>query len=194
MQSVGGLLCKNGQLEMGDGSIAKTLCVKGSDAVTVNVVNKMKQCSSICRTDYPGTEAETVPVYIPAGGSEELFCPNSNDYYQWQGKGTSAQYYVNPKGVEPQDACWWGNPDTPTGNYAPLNIGLGYAGGKTWISLFQNAPTTDAKLDYSIEITSTETTETCKYSNGQYCGINGCNDSAGCTLGVTGGELTVTLS
>ena len=55
-QSVGGLECTDaGKLKMGDGSVAQTLCMKGTDAVTVKVQNKLSVSDSICRTDYPGT-------------------------------------------------------------------------------------------------------------------------------------------
>jgi hypothetical protein len=54
-QSVGGLYCnENGKLEMASGSIAKTLCVKGTDKVTIKVKNNLSVSESICRTDYPG--------------------------------------------------------------------------------------------------------------------------------------------
>jgi hypothetical protein len=53
-QSLGGLYCNNGELEMASGSIAKTLCVKGTDQVKVVVQNNLSGCASVCRTDYPG--------------------------------------------------------------------------------------------------------------------------------------------
>lgn len=54
-QSVGGLYCnEGGKLEMATGSIAKTLCVKGTDKITIKVENKLSSSQSICRTDYPG--------------------------------------------------------------------------------------------------------------------------------------------
>lgn len=54
-QSVGGLYCnKHGKLEMGDGSISKSLCGRGSTRVKVKVQSKLSKPVSICRTDYPG--------------------------------------------------------------------------------------------------------------------------------------------
>lgn len=54
-ESVGGLFCNsNGMLEMADGSLAKTLCGKGSDHVKVIVQSKLSKPVSLCRTDYPG--------------------------------------------------------------------------------------------------------------------------------------------
>lgn len=55
-QSIGGLYCNpsNSKLELASGAIAKTLCVKGTDQVTIKVRNKLSVSESICRTDYPG--------------------------------------------------------------------------------------------------------------------------------------------
>lgn len=54
-QSVGGLYCNpEGKLELADGAVAKTLCVKGTDKITVKVENRLSGVQSICRTDYPG--------------------------------------------------------------------------------------------------------------------------------------------
>ncbi|KAF2502352.1 SUN-domain-containing protein [Lophium mytilinum] len=197
LQSVGGLLCKNGELELADGAIAKTLCVKGTSKVTVKVQNKMEKCSSICKTDYPGTEGETAGVYIPSGETQELFCPDKTEYYFWDGKGTSSQYYVNPAGYEPQDACWWGAPNKPLGNNAPMNIGVGYNPGdeNAYISLFQNLPTNPVDfLDYTVEITGDNLSGKCKYSNGQYCDGDNCNTGAGCLVASRGGEVLIVLS
>lgn len=53
--TVGGLYCNNdGVLEMPDGSIAKTLCMPGTDKVTIRVQNNLTDSVSICQTDYPG--------------------------------------------------------------------------------------------------------------------------------------------
>jgi hypothetical protein len=64
-------------------------------------------------------------------------------------------------------------------------LGVGFIDGKAWISLFQNAPTTAAKLDYTVEITGDNVVGKCKYSNGQYCSgdsYSDCNSIAGCTV------------
>lgn len=54
-QSVGGLFCNNdGKLELASGAIANTLCVKGTDKVTIMVENRLSVPQSICQTDYPG--------------------------------------------------------------------------------------------------------------------------------------------
>jgi hypothetical protein len=52
--------------------------------------------------------------------------------------------------------------------------------GFTWLSIFQNKPTTDAIYEGTVEITG-DIVGTCKYENGQYCGATGCNKD-GCTV------------
>jgi len=127
------------------------------------------------------------------GSTSPLTCPDGNNYYQWEGKMTSAQYYVNPKGVPVQDACQWGSADKPWGNFAPMNLGVGYSSGAAWLSIFQNQPTTNAKLDYTVELVGDNGgfdnfVGKCKYSNGQYCSgdnyENCSSDGAGCTVSV----------
>jgi hypothetical protein len=62
-QTVGGLYCnENGMLEMADGSLAKTLCGKSSNMVTVKVQNDLDKPVSICRTDYPGPAFSLSPT------------------------------------------------------------------------------------------------------------------------------------
>jgi hypothetical protein len=51
------------------------------------------------------------------------------------------------------------------------------------LSIFQNSPTTDAKLDFTVEIKGgDDMSGTCKYSNGQYCSDTGCSPDIGCTV------------
>lgn len=53
-QSVGGLLCQNGKLQLTNPSLSKSLCMKGASQVNVQVKNTMSEVASVCRTDYPG--------------------------------------------------------------------------------------------------------------------------------------------
>jgi SUN family beta-glucosidase len=94
---------------------------------------------------------------------------------------TSAQYYVNPKGVGVSDGCKWGSPGTPWGNYAPVNLGVGTKDGATWISIMANKPTTDAILDFDIEIVGDNLGGACSYSGGVFTSLTGSN-SDGCTV------------
>lgn len=132
-----------------------------------------------------GTEAMVIPIDAQPGGSYALTCPDQNSYYQWQGKATSGQYYVNPLGVGVADGCIWSNGDKPVGNWAPINLGVGYSNGAAWLSIFQNKPTTLEKLDFNIEIIADNMSGKCKYIVGKgFCsgdGYSSCNDD-GCTV------------
>lgn len=184
-QSVGGIECKNGKLYLTNKALSDKLCIKGASNVDVQVQNKLSSRVAVCRTDYPGTESETVPLDSQPGTSTPLTCPDASNYYTWQGAHTSAQYYVNPAGVSVEDGCQWGSDANPWGNFAPMNLGVGYSNGAAWLSIFQNAPTTDAKLDFAVEIVGDGVVGTCKYSNGQYCGganYDDCSSTTGCTV------------
>ncbi|CAK4032467.1 Hypothetical predicted protein [Lecanosticta acicola] len=196
-QSVGGIQCKNGKLHLTNPDMSKSLCMKGAEEVTILVQNNLSKNVSVCRTDYPGTESETIPVSAPAGGTANLTCPSADNYYKWQGSSTSAQYYVNPAGVSVEDGCQWGSPENPWGNYAPLNLGVGYSNGAAWLSIFQNSPTTTAKLDFTVEIEGDGISGTCKYQNGQYCGganFDQCSETTGCTVSISSGTATFVFS
>ncbi|KAK5714159.1 Beta-glucosidase (SUN) [Elasticomyces elasticus] len=193
-QSVGGIVCQGGKLHKTNPDMSGSLCMPGTDKVTVLVKNNLSKNVAICRTDYPGTEAETVPLDTQPGSTSNLTCPDADNYYNWQGGHTSAQYYVNPEGVAVQDACQWGSPDNPWGNYAPLNLGVGYSNGAAWLAIFQNAPTTSAKLDFAVEITGDNIVGSCKYSNGQYCSGSSCSSTTGCTVSIASGTATFVLS
>lgn len=177
-QSVGGLQCLNGKLRLTNSGLSTKLCIPGVGGV--QATNKASGVLAICRTDYPGTESETIPVELQPGQTDQLTVPDAAAYYEWQGQSTSAQYYLNPIGVPKEKGCQWGTPGQPYGNYAPINFGVGAKDGKTWLSIFQNAPTTNAQYQGTVEIQG-NLSGTCKYSNGQYCGVTGCN-SQGCTV------------
>lgn len=196
-QSVGGILCQNGKLQLTNPGLSSTLCMTGATEVTVLVKNELSQNAAVCRTDYPGTEGETVPLDTQPGTTSNLTCPDAANYYDWKGASTSAQYYVNPEGVSVQDACQWGSSDNPWGNFAPLNLGVGYSDGAAWLSIFQNLPTTSATLDFAVEITGDGLSGTCKYSNGQYCSgddYSDCSSTTGCTVSSISVSLTTCQS
>lgn len=161
----------------------KQLCVSGSG--NVKVTNKLSKNVAICRTDYPGTESETIPLNTQPGKTYEVTCPVASDYYVWEGKSTSAQYYINPSGASVSDACVWGSAGTNLGNWAPVNMGVGTTSAGTFISLFQNAPTNpDGVLDFNIAITGGVSGK-CEYKGGKFYN-NGVVSPTGCTVGVTG--------
>ncbi|KAI9642226.1 Beta-glucosidase (SUN) [Ciborinia camelliae] len=184
-ESIGGLYCNsNGMLELSRSSV-KQLCTAGSGSVTV--VNKLESVISVCRTDYPGLEAETVPLATYPGESYELTCPDASEYYSWEGLPTSAQYYINPEGADPSEACVWGTEGGNLGNWAPVNAGVGKdASGTTWLSIIPNTPTnTYGSLNFTITIEG-DVTGKCSYSSGTYYN-NGEATSSGCTVSITSG-------
>ncbi|KAK5170411.1 Beta-glucosidase (SUN) [Saxophila tyrrhenica] len=196
-QSIGGLQCKGGKLQLTNSKLSNTLCMKGASQVDIQVKNTLGEQVAVCRTDYPGTEAETVPLDAQPGSTSPLTCPDADSYYMWQGSHTSAQYYVNPAGVSVENGCQWGSAGNPWGNYAPLNLGVGYSNGAAWLSIFQNSPTTDVKLDFSVEIIGDGVSGTCKYHNGQYCGganYDDCSSDTGCTVSISSGTATFVFS
>ncbi|KAL1964416.1 hypothetical protein VTN77DRAFT_6974 [Rasamsonia byssochlamydoides] len=183
-QSVGGIQCKNGKLYKTNPN-SSTLCEPGTGGVFVQ--NTLSQQVAVCRTDYPGTESETIPLAVAPGQTQELTCPNEDTYYQWKGMPTSAQYYLNPKGVSTEEGCQWGDGSQPIGNWAPLNVGAGFKDGQTWLSIFPNTPTTNAQLDYNVKITGNDLSQTCKYENGVFYDSAG-TSATGCTVAVPEGQ------
>lgn len=192
-QSVGGIQCSNGKLHLTNKAMSSKLCMAGATEIPVMIKNTMTSNSAVCRTDYPGTEGETIPLDATPGSTQNLTCPDANNYYNWQGGKTSAQYYVNPAGVSVADGCQWGSSANPWGNFAPLNLGVGYSGGNAWLSMFQNLPTTNQKLDFTIELVGDNgqfdnMSGKCKYQNGQYCSgdnYENCNSGTGCTVSIS---------
>ncbi|KAJ4376183.1 Protein BZZ1 [Neocucurbitaria cava] len=202
-QSVGGLYCnENGYLEMADGSIGTTLCGKGSSRMTVKVQNKLSKPVSFCRTDYPGTESMTFPLTLGPGETGFLANPDQSKYYFWEGRSTSAQYYVNKQGVPESEACTWGEANQGKGNWSPtifgtswddINMHRGFSG------LSQNQDCKQEQLDYDITFTGDAVVAPCRYqrSTNQYCQAGTCfdNKDQGCTASVgQGGTLILVLS
>lgn len=179
-ESIGGLYCNsNGMLELSRTEVSQ-LCTQGAGGV--QVTNNLSQNVAICRTDYPGTEGETVPLNTQPGETYPLTNPNSASYYTWEGSSTTAQYYINPQGASVSDACCWGSAGTNLGNWAPVNAGVGQgAGDITYISLFPNSPTNpDGTLDYNIRITG-DVIGDCEYTGGKYYS-SGVESATGCTV------------
>ncbi|KAH8705889.1 hypothetical protein BGW36DRAFT_368326 [Talaromyces proteolyticus] len=185
-QSVGGITCTNGKLHRTNTEY-DTLCIAGVEGITVK--NTLGGTVSACRTDYPGTESETLPLEVNPGSIENLANPNGASYFFWENKQTSAQYYLNPVGFGADKACVWGTAAYDLGNFAPMNMGVGFSDGTTYLSLFPNKPTTDAQLKYNVKIVG-DVSLSCSYvydgTNGMYY-ENGTPKSAGCTVGVPQG-------
>ncbi|KAG8412417.1 putative secreted beta-glucosidase SUN4 [Metarhizium acridum] len=196
-QSIGGLYCnKDGYLELTRKS-NPVLCVPGAGGVSIK--NDLDEVVSTCRTDYPGTESMTIPAEAMPGKSVVLTNPDSSTYYKWNNMPTTAQYYVNNKGLAAKDACLWNCPcdeNKPQnyktcGNWAPVNIGVGLAedGNNTYIAIFQNAPTQrSAKLNFNIEITG-DVNSKCGYKDGEFT-TDG-KSTEGCTTAMSKGGKAV---
>ena len=186
--SVGGLICKGGKLYKSNPN-QKYLCEWGVDAA--EVVSQLDKSVAICRTDYPGTENMVIPTVVNAGGKNYLTTVYQETYYQWQGKPTSAQYYVNNAGVLYQDGCIWSDAGSGVGNWAPLNFGAGYAAGVSYLSLIPNPNNRDA-LNFNVKIVAEDGADVsgeCKYENGVYNGLG----KDGCTVGVRSGRAKFVL-
>lgn len=180
-QSIGGLYCNSdNMLELTNSDLSKKLCIKGTGEVKVK--NTIGRNVPICRTDYPGTESETVPLNTLPGQEYELTCPDSTKYYKWGDKSTSAQYYINPAGSPLEDACRWNEAGSNMGNWAPVNLGVGKGPtGATYISIFANKPTNpDGKLNFNLEIVG-DVSGKCAYIDGEFYN-NGVVDPSGCTV------------
>ncbi|KAL2105754.1 hypothetical protein VUR80DRAFT_7796 [Thermomyces stellatus] len=187
LESIGGLYCNaKGKLEL-TRKDHSTLCSPGVEGIYIQ--NDLDDVVSTCRTDYPGTEAMTIPTVTKAGQKQPLTNPYSPDYYSWDGKDTTAQYYVNKKGVPAEEACVWDSDEDhdERGNWAPVNIGTGKnKDGITYLSIFPNRPTSNAQLDFNIEIKG-DISDECALVDGKYTG-----GGDGCTVSIPdGGSATI---
>lgn len=187
--SVGGLYCKGGKLYRSN-SDASNLCVWGVDSSVV--VSKLSEDVAICRTDYPGTENMVIPTIVGAGSTAALTCVDQSSYYVWNGKKTSAQYYVNNAGVSQADGCVWGESGSGVGNWAPLNFGAGYVDGVAYLSIIPN-PNNKSAANFNVKIVAdgddSVVNGECVYENGSYNG----SGSDGCTVAVTKGRAKFVL-
>jgi len=179
-QSIGGLFCNSkGFLELSNPK-EERLCIEGAGGVTVK--NELKDKACICRTDYPGTESETVSLETQPGQSYPLTSPDALTYYEAATGGhTSAQYYINDSGFAPKDACTWNKPGSNLGNYSPLNAGVGKGtDGVTYVALFYNRPSNmDGVLNFNVRIDGGSLS--CKYEGGKFY-ADGVESVAGCTV------------
>ncbi|KAJ5958946.1 uncharacterized protein N7479_006096 [Penicillium vulpinum] len=186
-QSVGGLQCKLDNKLYLTNKNYKQLCIPGVGGV--HVKNQMSHDVAVCRTDYPGTESETVPLAATPGAIHDLTCPDGDNYFFWEGKVTSAQYYVNPKGVSTEKGCQWGDGSEPIGNWAPINLGVGYTKSGKFLSIFPNTPTTNELLDFNVKLEGDNLSDECRYENGKFYDSKGpISGNSGCTVGVTSGK------
>lgn len=187
--SVGGLYCDSGKLYRSNTN-SNYLCEWGVDMA--NVVSELSEAVAVCRTDYPGTENMVIPTYVTAGSTLPLTVVDQDTYYQWDGKKTSAQYYVNNAGLTWEEGCVWGTSGTTYGNWAPLNFGAGYTDGIAYLSLIPNPNNLDA-ANFNVKIVASSSSSVvngdCVYSDGSYNG----DGTDGCTVAVTSGTANFVL-
>ena len=185
-QSVGGLQCDlNGKLRLTNPNLSQRLCIPGTGTTVVQ--NKLSENAAICRTDYPGTENEVIPLNTQPGLTSPLTCPDAGSYFKHDGSSTTAQYYINNQGVPLEQACIWGSDGTNMGNWAPSYLGVGKdIYGKTFLAIAttaENNPLNYKPLNYSIEIVG-NLSGRCKLKDGRYCSgenYDDCNNK-GCTV------------
>lgn len=187
--SVGGLLCQNGKLHRSNFN-SEYLCEWGVDKAVVE--SQLQDVVSICRTDYPGTENMVIPTIVEAGERQPLTTVDQESYYVWQGKKTSAQYYVNNAGVTKENGCIWGTSGSGVGNWAPLNFGAGYTNGIAYLSLIPN-PNNRDPANFRVKIiadgSGSQVSGECSYAYGVYNG----DQKDGCTVAVTSGRAKYVL-
>jgi len=185
-QSRGGLLCVNGLLQRTRTDVTD-LCE--AQANTAYVQNDVGQEVVICQTDYPGSENMVIPTSVGGTNTSSLItCINSASYFQWDGKPTSSQFYVQQAGVSQETGCQWGSAGSNIGNFSPLNIGAGMTNGLTYLSLIPNPNGEISALNYNVEIVANSggsINGACSIINGVFSG--GAN---GCTVTVTSGTAS----
>ncbi|CAB4251940.1 similar to Saccharomyces cerevisiae YJL116C NCA3 Protein that functions with Nca2p to regulate mitochondrial expression of subunits 6 (Atp6p) and 8 (Atp8p) of the Fo-F1 ATP synthase [Maudiozyma barnettii] len=183
--SLGGLVCKDGYL-FRTNTDTDYLCGWGEGTASASNSNSNGGIA-LCRTDYPGSEAMVVPTWLESGSSsKQISVVNEETYYQWEGKQTSAQYYVNNAGVSVEDGCIWGSSGSDVGNWAPLVLGAGSADGITYLSLIPNPNNEDAtSANFNVKIVATDGSTVsgdCSFENGEF------STDGGCTVSVTSGS------
>ena len=111
-----------------------------------------------------------VPSEVGPNGLIPVSVPDSATYYQWEGKPTSSQYYLNNMGVSQEDGCVWGTAGSNLGNWAPVNLGAGMTNGLTYLSILPN-PNCGTALNFNVNIVAAAggvLNGDCSYENGVY--------------------------
>lgn len=184
--SLGGLLCKDGYLYRSN-SDTDSLCEDGTGNTEV-ANNSGNGSIAMCRTDYPGSENMVIPTVVDGDSTVILAGVDEDSYFQWEGKKTSAQYYVNNAGVSMEDGCVWGSSSDSVGNWAPLVIGSGTSNGNSYLSLIPN-PNNRKAANFNVKIVGTDGSKVygdCKYENGKFS-----NSDDGCTVTVESGSAKI---
>ncbi|PKY08959.1 hypothetical protein P168DRAFT_27406 [Aspergillus campestris IBT 28561] len=147
----GGLYCDD------DGKIKKPFpdkpyCQDGTGAVAARSKCK-KGGVSFCQTVLPGNEAMLIPTMVE--DVTDLAVPDPEYWCE-----TSAHFYINPPGYDPETACVWGTSSNPYGNWSPYVAGANTdKKGQTFVKLAWNpvylepaTPFRDVVPDFGVEI------------------------------------------
>lgn len=131
----------------------------------------------------------TFPLTLGPGESGYLANPDQAKYFFWQGKPTSAHYYINKQGVSEAEGCTWSKPTEAKGNWAPAIFGTSWDdihANQGFSSLKQNELNKNALLDYSITFTGDGVVSPCSYKHktDEYCESDKCwhDKDRGCTV------------
>ncbi len=101
---------------------------------SVYAKNTQNQEVAFCQTVLPGNEAMLIATPVEPGSIAKLAVP---DMSYWAS--TAAHYYINPAGVSLADACIWGTPANPVGNWSPFVAGATTdAKGNTFVKIGWN--------------------------------------------------------
>jgi hypothetical protein len=131
----------------------------------------------------------TFPVTVGPGETGFLANPDQQTYFFWQGKKTSAQYYVNKQGVPENEACTWGTEMGGKGNWAPAVFGTSFDDGPVhegFSSIKQNELCKKERLGYDITFVGDGVISPCRYKSAtnQWCEGDTCweDPDRGCTV------------
>jgi hypothetical protein len=131
----------------------------------------------------------TFPLTVGPGQTGYLANPDTSKYFFWQGKATSAHYYVNNAGVSEAEGCTWSKPEYGHGNWAPLIFGTSFDDinmHQGFSSIKQNELNKGADLNYSVTFKGDGVNSPCSYNakTHQYCMDGRCwtDKSIGCTV------------
>jgi hypothetical protein len=143
----------------------------------------------------------TFPLTVGPGQTGYLANPNLGKYFFWDGKPTSAHYYVNKQGVTESEACTWGQEGQDRGNWSPTIFGTSFddiSSNIGYSSLKQNELNLKDRLDYSITFTGDGIVNPCKYhrATGKYGQGDRWFDSLqeGCTVSLHRQNNFITLT
>ncbi|KIW93765.1 uncharacterized protein Z519_05080 [Cladophialophora bantiana CBS 173.52] len=98
----------------------------------IGVQNNAGGVVAFCQTVLPGNEAMLIPTSVT--GFATIAVPDPSYWCE-----TAAHYYINPPGIDTDQACVWGSNTNPYGNWSPYVAGANVdSSGNTFIKLGWN--------------------------------------------------------